>query len=154
LIFGEKSENVSMPQSYRVEKWQQFYMPNPAMLRNLLAMEGYSVFQWSDSPGTIYGMHKHDDDQSHWVISGSLELRTESSGTHVLNAGDRDFMPANTYHSARVLGSEPALYLVGAKPHVVEVEAEPDWKALVPEKPKRRAAKKPAKRKRKNKAAK
>ena len=29
--------------------------------------------------------------------------------------GDRDFMPAGTYHSARVAGDEPVMYLVGEK---------------------------------------
>jgi len=55
----------------------------------------------------------HADDQSHWVVSGRLELMVEGYGTFVLEAGDRDFMPAGTYHSARVLGDEPVLYLIG-----------------------------------------
>jgi quercetin dioxygenase-like cupin family protein len=100
---------------YRIENWNQPTPPNPAMLRFLLEREGYRVFQWSDNPGTVYGNHKHDDDQSHWVISGSLELTVERAGTFVLETGDRDFLPAGTYHSARVIGEEPVMYLVGAK---------------------------------------
>jgi len=83
------------------------------MLRHILVLEGFSVFQWSDQPGRIYGKHMHADDQSHWVVSGRLELMVEGYGTFVLEAGDRDFMPAGTYHSARVLGDEPILYLIG-----------------------------------------
>lgn len=104
-----------MTEVYRVEEWRMPYAPNPAMLRNTLVLEGYAVYQWCDQPGTVYGAHKHAEAQSHWVISGSLELQLPNGGIHVLNAGDRDYMPANTYHSARVFGEEPVVYLVGAK---------------------------------------
>jgi quercetin dioxygenase-like cupin family protein len=76
--------------------------------------EGYSVFQWSDPPGRVYGAHAHAEDQSHWIISGALVLRVEGE-EYTLRAGDRDFLPANTVHEARVVGSEPVVYLIGAK---------------------------------------
>jgi hypothetical protein len=49
------------------------------------------------------------------VISGSLELTVQGVGTFVLETCDRDFMAAGTYHSARVIGEEPVMYLIGAK---------------------------------------
>ena len=101
-----------MAESYRVEKWAGRMAPNGAMLRMQMEQGGYRVFQWSDSPGAFYGSHKHPQTQSHWVISGSLEI-TVQSRSYVLEAGDRDFMPAETYHTARVLGEGPVLYLVG-----------------------------------------
>lgn len=101
--------------NYRFERWKEYYAPNAAMLRLILEQEGYRVFQWSDRPGMIYGLHKHDEDQSHWIISGSLELTVERAGTFVLEAGDRDFMPAGNYHSARVVSDAPVLYLIGEK---------------------------------------
>lgn len=104
-----------MPTGYRVEKWQELFAPNPAMLRHSLTIEGYHVFQWSDEPGTEYGSHMHGEDQSHWIITGSLELSVQGVGVFVLEPGDRDFMPAGTYHSARVLGEERVMYLIGAK---------------------------------------
>lgn len=100
---------------YRFEKWSEIYEPNPAMLRYVLAAEGYKVFQWCDQPERAYAQHKHAEDQSHWIVSGALELTVENYGTVLLEAGDRDFMPANTYHSARVTGEEPVIYLVGEK---------------------------------------
>lgn len=106
--------------SYRIERWKEVYRPNSAMLRLILEREGYRVFQWSDRPNTFYGLHKHSEEQSHWIVSGSLELTIERQGTYTLNAGDRDFMPAETYHSARVTSEEPVLYLVGEKIKVVE----------------------------------
>ena len=120
-----------MGNQYRFEKWSQPHAPNAAMLRNTLVTEGYRVFQWCDRPGAIYGMHKHAENQSHWIVSGSLELTIQSVGTVLLEAGDRDYMPAETYHSARVIGEEPVLYLIGEK---ITMEKKPA-------KPKRRASK-------------
>jgi quercetin dioxygenase-like cupin family protein len=104
---------IPLRRGYRIENWNQPYSPNPAMLRYTLITEGYNVFQWSDAPGSVYATHSHDTDQSHWMVSGTLELTIAGYGTVVLEAGDRDFMPADTYHSAIVLGDEPAIYLVG-----------------------------------------
>jgi len=104
-----------MTEKYRVEVWRSPFAPNPAMLRNTLANEGYTITQWCDQPGTVYGAHKHPEAQSHWIISGSMEFQVMNGGIHVLSAGDRDYMPAETYHSARVLGEEPVLYLIGEK---------------------------------------
>ena len=85
-------------------------------MRARLESEGYSVFEWSDSPGSVYPLHEHSTDQSHWIISGELELVVEGVGDVVLSAGTRDSMPAGTRHSARVLGSEPVKYLIGERP--------------------------------------
>jgi quercetin dioxygenase-like cupin family protein len=76
--------------------------------------EGYSVFEWSDRPGTSYAPHTHDEDQSHWIIKGALEL-TVNGESYTLRAGDRDYLPANTVHAAFVPGQEPVIYLIGAR---------------------------------------
>lgn len=99
--------------AYRVDRWNRPQAPNPAMLRNTLAVEGFTVFQWADPPGTVYGMHRHESAQSHWIVSGSLEITVEGRGVFVLGPGDRDMMLAGTYHSARALGDEMVIYLVG-----------------------------------------
>jgi len=101
---------------YKVQKWNRPYPPNPAGLRLELEAEGYTVFHWCDRPEMIYGSHKHTDDQSHWIISGSLEITIDHGGTFVLERGDRDHLPAETYHSARVIGEEQVVYLVGQRP--------------------------------------
>jgi quercetin dioxygenase-like cupin family protein len=97
-----------------VEHWGGESSPNPAELRQRLIDEGYSVFEWTDAPGTKYGPHSHPEDQSHWILSGVLELRVGHE-TYSLRAGDRDYLPANTMHSAFVPGDEPVTYLIGAK---------------------------------------
>ena len=98
----------------QIERWAQSEQPDAATLSELLQDEGYSVFEWSDAPGTVYGPHAHAEDQSHWIISGALEL-TVSDESYTLRPGDRDFLPANTTHSAFVPGREPVRYLIGAK---------------------------------------
>ena len=105
-----------MPIGYRVEKWREMRSPNAAMLRHLLAGDGYEVFQWADPPGRFYGSHAHDDDQSHWIVSGELELTFDTGRVCLLGPGDRDFIPAGTFHAARVVGDEMCIYLVGSKP--------------------------------------
>lgn len=101
-----------MAEGYRVERWREFAAPNAAMLRLRMEASGYRVFQWCDQPGAFYGMHKHAEAQSHWIVSGSLEITIRTS-SYILEAGDRDFMPAETYHTARVIGEGPVVYLVG-----------------------------------------
>lgn len=98
----------------RVERWKGEESPDASELRAILEAEGYSVFEWSDAPGTHYGAHRHAEDQSHWIVSGALELRVAGEA-YTLRAGDRDFLPANTVHAAFVPGTEPVRYLIGAR---------------------------------------
>lgn len=100
--------------SFRVERWNEEFKPDERELRKRMESDGYSVFRWSDSPGTTYGTHNHPEDQSHWILSGALELTVDGE-SYVLQAGDRDFLPAYTDHAARVASCEPVVYLIGAK---------------------------------------
>ncbi len=100
---------------YRVERWNEPYAPDAASLRSRLTAEGYSVVQWTDLPGTEYGPHSHAKEQSHWIVSGEIELEVKGGGKHVLAAGDRDFMPPGTEHTARVIGDVPVVYLIGER---------------------------------------
>ncbi len=100
--------------SMQVDRWSEGQAPDAQELKLRLQNEGYSVFQWSDPPGTKYGPHCHSEDQSHWILSGELELRVGHE-TYTLRPGDRDFLPANTMHSAFVPGEKPVAYLIGAK---------------------------------------
>ena len=71
------------------------------------------MYQWGDSPGSVYPTHCHSTAQSHWIISGQLEIFVDRQGTHILSSGDRDYLPAGIYHSARVIGEQHVIYLVG-----------------------------------------
>ena len=105
-------QHVNM--SIQIERWSEQAAPVAQELRKRLEGEGFSVFQWSDEPGTKYGPHAHAEDQSHWIVSGELELRVGHE-IYTLRAGDRDLLPANTMHSAFVPGDAPVTYLIGAK---------------------------------------
>ncbi len=93
----------------KVERWSEATPAEERDLRQRLQREGYSVFQWSDTPGTTYAAHSHPEDQSHWILSGELELTVEGE-TYTLRRGDRDFLPANTTHSAFVPGDKRVTY--------------------------------------------
>ena len=100
--------------SLNIERWSEEGAPDKRILRERMEAEGYSVFEWHDAAGTSYRTHSHPEDQSHWIISGALTLRLGWE-EYTLRAGDRDFLPANTEHSAVVSGDEPLIYLIGAK---------------------------------------
>jgi quercetin dioxygenase-like cupin family protein len=96
----------------RIERWSGAGEPDARELRARLEAEGYSVFEWTDRPGEIYPEHEHQRAQSHWVLSGQMEL-TVGGVAYVLGAGDRDFLEAGTRHAARVVGDTAVVYLVG-----------------------------------------
>jgi quercetin dioxygenase-like cupin family protein len=98
----------------RVAEWKRAEAPARASLQAELEAEGYSVYVWTDGPGTTYPPHTHGDDQSHWIVSGAMALTVDGT-EYVLRAGDRDWLPAGMVHSARVVGASPVTYLVGAK---------------------------------------
>lgn len=98
----------------QVERWSETVAPDARRLRHLMEAEGYSVFEWSDRPGVVYEAHSHPEDQSHWILSGALELEVGGE-LYTLHAGDRDFLPANTLHAARVASDVPVIYLIGVR---------------------------------------
>src|SRR5438067_10900405 len=100
--------------SIQVERWSEQTRPDEQELKARLQGEGYSVFQWTDPAGTKYGPHAHAEDQSHWSLSGELELRVGHE-IYILRAGDRDFLPANTTQSASVPGDYPVNRRIGAQ---------------------------------------
>lgn len=100
--------------SLNIERWNEDAPPDASVLRERMEAEGYSVFESRDAAGTTYGPHSHAEDQSHWVVSGTLKLRIGYE-EYTLRAGDRDYLPANTEHSAIVPNDEAAVYLIGIK---------------------------------------
>ena len=100
--------------SFEVKRWQDTQPPDVVRLRRRLESEGFTVSEYTDAPGNVYDSHSHEDDQTHWIISGEAEFEVDGQKYH-LGPGDRDFLPANTEHAAVVLGNEPVRYLVGVK---------------------------------------
>lgn len=100
---------------YRIEKWNGPGDPDAGEMMKRMRAEGYGIFRWTDSAGAVYPEHEHGEDQSHWIILGTLELTVRGHGKVTLGPGDRDFMPAGTVHSARVLGGGEVVYLIGTR---------------------------------------
>ena len=97
-----------------IQRWHESQEPDAVDLRKRLESEGYIVTENSDPPGAVYEPHTHDQDQTHWLLSGEAEFTVEGE-TYRLRAGDRDFLPANTEHAAVVCGNETVRYLTGVK---------------------------------------
>ena len=59
---------------YRIERFSGDTPPDGDELSRQMEAYGFDVFEWADGPQTVYGPHQHSEDQSHWIISGELEL--------------------------------------------------------------------------------
>ena len=74
--------------------------------------------------------HKHPGEEIIYVLEGSLEYQVEGKPSTTLNAGDVLFIPAETIHAVRNVGTtnaaELATYVVEkGKPLLVLVEGAP-----------------------------
>lgn len=115
FIYEEKSQDISMAGAFRIERWQGLSSPNPAMLGHILTTEGFTIGRYSDQPGAVFGTRSSENDLTHWVIQGDLEITVLGRRPYILSAGDRDFIPANTYASMRAVGDDEVIYMIGEK---------------------------------------
>jgi len=65
---------------------------------------------WRDAPGEVFEPHKHDSDQTLYLVEGYLELEI-GGRSHILNPGDKLELPAFTVHSAKAPSG--ATYIIG-----------------------------------------
>ena len=83
-----------------------------------LSARGYEAVQMriDFDPGTVFGKHSHPGEEIIYVIEGLLEYEVEGKPPVTLKAGDVLFIPAETIHSAKnvgsSIGSELATYIV------------------------------------------
>ena len=76
--------------------------------------EGYRPVPWTDRPGVSYEPHRHEDDETLYIVSGSMDFTDLETGkTHELQSGDKLFLPANTLHSART--QKGVSYIMGVR---------------------------------------
>jgi quercetin dioxygenase-like cupin family protein len=93
--------------------WVGGESPAETSLRQKLEGEGFEVVVWRDRSNWAYEPHRHEHDESLWVVRGSLLLQIEGQD-YALGPGDRLMLPAETLHTARV-GPDGATYLIGQK---------------------------------------
>jgi quercetin dioxygenase-like cupin family protein len=93
--------------------WPGKMAPLEAELRAMLEREGFSVWQWTDAPGSTYAPHHHDHDESIVCVEGEMTFGAE--GQHLtLRPGDRLMLPGGTTHTAEA-GKSGATYLIGER---------------------------------------
>jgi len=93
--------------------WRGGEAPRQEELRAALEQEGFSVFTWSDAPGASYEPHRHEEDESLWMITGEMSFEVDGR-RYDLSTGDRLMLPARTEHSA-LAGPRGATYLIGQR---------------------------------------
>ena len=96
------------------------------LLRHDVGIRGREAIQVrvDFDPGAASGKHAHPGEELAYVLQGSLEYQIQGRPPITLNAGDALFIPAQTIHAARNVGSgkaaELATYFVEkGKPLVV-----------------------------------
>lgn len=76
--------------------------------------DGYWPVSWIDKPGGRYEPHRHRDDETLYLVEGSLRFHDLKTGdTHRLKPGDKLLLPALTPHSVRT--QEGATYIMGIR---------------------------------------
>ena len=76
-----------------------------------LESEGFtSVYEWQDSPGTVYKEHEHQGKTVVWLTDGSITFHINGEDK-TLYAGDRFDIPPQTKHSA-VVGPQGWIVIV------------------------------------------
>jgi len=69
-------------------------------IKDILSREGYSVYTWSDPPGTYYPTHTHPDREVRWVVEGEVTIGVEGKEL-TLRPGDRVELDPETPHWAK-----------------------------------------------------
>lgn len=95
--------------------------------RHDLSVRGREVVQVRVEldPGVAFGRHRHPGEEIVYVLEGALEYQVEGRAPVTLRAGDVLFIPAETIHSAKNVGSdngaELATYVVDKGKPLVEL---------------------------------
>lgn len=57
--------------------------------------------------GAMVPRHFHHGDEFHFVLAGEWAAEVEGRPTHVMKAGDSQYVPRELWHGGRVVGSGP-----------------------------------------------
>ncbi len=100
----------------QVERWDEArWGPlSEAAMRRKLEGDGYTVSRYTYPPGTFFPDHQHPMDKVDTVLRGRFRIRMQGFDV-ILEPGDMIAVPANTVHSAEVVGDEPVASLDACK---------------------------------------
>jgi len=92
---------------------QQTGIKRTDLQRHDLSAPGREVIQArvEIDPGTTATKHRHPGEEIIYVLEGSLEYEVEGKPPVTLKAGDVLFIPAETNHTAKNVGSGPGVEL-------------------------------------------
>ena len=98
-----------------VEHWNKNWgVLTEQSMKKKLENEGFSVVIYSYLPGTSFPEHSHSIDKKDTVISGQFRM-TAMGQEFILGPGDMLLVPANTVHTAEVIGKNPVVSLDATK---------------------------------------
>jgi len=97
-----------------VVRWSRAKKPTLEELTQILDTQGQDYELYSDPPKMKYGRHKHPFDDFVMIVSGKMKIATDAH-EWIMNPGDRLDIPANTPHTAEMLGRQEVQYLSAAK---------------------------------------
>ena len=97
-----------------IVRWNKSKKPTLVELQAMLRAEGLACELYADAPHTKYGRHKHAFEDFIVIVTGKMKLITDLH-EWTLKPGDRLNLPANTVHSAEMMGKDEVQYLSAAK---------------------------------------
>lgn len=83
-------------------------------LVELLENEGYCCTRYTYPEGTYFVEHSHAVDKVEAVLKGRLRINLYGESV-ILAAGDYIYIPANTIHTAEVIGDAPVISIDASK---------------------------------------
>lgn len=96
LTVGVRAWQATQPTFTRTQ-----LQDHPLTVKGWHAVQSRSDFQ----PGAMSGKHTHPGEEIGYVLEGTLELTVEGKAPQRLKAGDVIFMPPNTVHEAKNVGT-------------------------------------------------
>ena len=122
----------------KLEKWDEKVDGTLCVenMRKKLSRQGYHATEYEFQPGTVFPDHTHSYSKKDSIITGRFQF-TMYGETAILEPGDMMEVPANTVHSAAVVGNQSVLFFDASKwadiqhsgfpYHVIYDGYSPDW---------------------------
>lgn len=79
-----------------------------------LREEGYTTYEWSDSPGAYYPPHSHEHDECICIVKGKTTF-VINNREYILSEGEKLYLPKNTIHESKNKFKESVTYLIGER---------------------------------------
>ncbi len=93
-------------------RFEETGITDEGKIKEILRDQGYSVYTWSDPPGTYYPTHTHQDREVRWVIEGEVTIGVEGKEL-TLTPGDVVELDPETPHWAKT--EKGVRYICGSK---------------------------------------